>query len=763
MPEPDRPDRHLATKNEERNANKMNDLHDIKPEMNPSALVGQMIPSAEIEQPPGLTATPTPLALLQAFRRRWILAVTLGVLLGGMGAAILWIMTPPVIRARTTLHVAMVQPVVVFNAREPGADFTSYQRSQVAMIKSRLVLNRVLKDHEVANLSLIKAHAEPTEWLEKNLQVDFALAPDILSIALFGDKAEEMKIIVNAVREAYLQEIVNKEKTARLRKLDKLKDLWSQYEDYQREKVKRLKQLEEDLRAGNPKTVELRYKFELNELEVTRKQLMDYQWQIKQAELRLIDPAKALILAISPEALEKSIAKDPEVLGLQGEIDFLTAKMENYKNSFKDERRYKEVEVDLNSTQKKLADKRAELRGRAEQSERAKASQNANFNVEAQNKQLEFLKNVEQVLKKDVEKRLIGIEKFSKEAVDHEWLKAELAYDKEISTTIGKQKEMLLVELDAPDRVTELEKAHAVLVQDKKSQMKTAGLAAFGLFGLAVLGVSLLEFRTRRVSGVNDIVQGLGMRLVGAIPMLPSRKPRLLSGTTADAQYWKHLLNESIDATRTLLVHSARVGTLKTIMVTSASPGEGKTLVSGHLAASLARAGFRCLLIDADLRKPSLHKIFNQPLGPGISELILGQAATKDVIRAGPVDGLSFIPAGQWSPMVLSNLSQQGLAGIVEELKAQFDFIVIDSAPVLAVADSLTIGQHVDGVIFSVLRDVSRLPAIFTAYERLIRLNIRILGAVVGGAPLDSYGSTYKYYSSPEAEAPASVPSTPAK
>jgi Mrp family chromosome partitioning ATPase len=92
------------------------------------------------------------------------------------------------------------------------------------------------------------------------------------------------------------------------------------------------------------------------------------------------------------------------------------------------------------------------------------------------------------------------------------------------------------------------------------------------------------------------------------------------------------------------------------------------------------------------------------------------------------------------------------LGDVLDGLRENYDFIVIDSAPVLPVADSQLIGQHADGVVFSVMRDVSRLPEVYAAYERLSVLRIRILGAVVNGAAGGAYGSSYYHYSQPAAE-----------
>ena len=208
-----------------------------------------------------------------------------------------------------------------------------------------------------------------------------------------------------------------------------------------------------------------------------------------------------------------------------------------------------------------------------------------------------------------------------------------------------------------------------------------------------------------------------------------------------------------VDATRTVLLHGAAPESFRVLMVTSALQGEGKTFVSSHLAGSLARAGLRTLLVDGDLRNPALHRLFGLGQAPGLSELLRGEAAIADTIQPGLVDGLSILPAGRWDSMAVRALAQGRLTAILQMVRENYDMVVIDSAPVLPVADTLLIGRHVDGVLFSVLRDVSRLPAVHAAYARMAQLQLPILGAVMGGTGRDAYGP-YSYGAAEPTEPP---------
>jgi capsular exopolysaccharide synthesis family protein len=179
-------------------------------------------------------------------------------------------------------------------------------------------------------------------------------------------------------------------------------------------------------------------------------------------------------------------------------------------------------------------------------------------------------------------------------------------------------------------------------------------------------------------------------------------------------------------------------------MVTSAVGGEGKTSLASQLAASLARGWKKTLLIDGDLRNPAAHRLFNVPLDPGFSEVLRGDAEINQAIKATSVSRLWLLPAGHWDAHAVQALAQEQVRTTFYALKQGYDFIIVDSSPVLPVADTLLLGQHADGVLFSVMRDVSRLPALHAAQQRLQNLGVRTLGAVVIGEHSDGAAEAYK-------------------
>jgi capsular exopolysaccharide synthesis family protein len=301
--------------------------------------------------------------------------------------------------------------------------------------------------------------------------------------------------------------------------------------------------------------------------------------------------------------------------------------------------------------------------------------------------------------------------------------------------------ETLKVELQAPSRVEVREEATVKRVDVEKQKALMSGGAALGglLFGL--FAVSWLEFRTRRVDRVDEVVLGLGIRLVGTVPRVAKRSSQPASKPKNDKQ---EVLAESIDSVRTMLMHLARTQGLRTVMVTSAVAGEGKTSLSCRLAVSLAQAGLKTLLIDADSRNPSIHKVFGTPFESGFCEILCG-SANPSRIQSSPVLGLSLIPAGLWSEQMPTALGQRRAEALFAHLSEQFDIILVDAPPVLPVADALSLGQQVDGVLLSVLCRVSRLNNLYAASQRIDELHIRTLGVVINGVEAELYGAKSSY------------------
>jgi capsular exopolysaccharide synthesis family protein len=192
------------------------------------------------------------------------------------------------------------------------------------------------------------------------------------------------------------------------------------------------------------------------------------------------------------------------------------------------------------------------------------------------------------------------------------------------------------------------------------------------------------------------------------------------------------VMAESGDTIRTLIAQTGREAP-KVILVTSAVESEGKTTFAAQLAASLARADKRTLLLDGDLRHPGAHVALSLELRAGLPDLLRGELGNDEAVQPTSIDGLFAVTGGACDYAAISSLSRPDLARIIQGFRDSFDHVVIDAGNVLDVSDALLLGQQSDAVILSTMLDVSRVPQLNAAVERLRSVGVRLLGVIVHG------------------------------
>lgn len=182
---------------------------------------------------------------------------------------------------------------------------------------------------------------------------------------------------------------------------------------------------------------------------------------------------------------------------------------------------------------------------------------------------------------------------------------------------------------------------------------------------------------------------------------------------------------------RTKIHFASKDQELKTIMITSTQAGEGKTTTICNLAVTYAQEGKRVLLIDADMRKPSLHRLFSQPNHQGLSTLLTGNTNVQDSIQETFVSRLSLLSSGPVPSNPAELMNSTAFCELLEQLKSQYDIIFIDTPAVLTATDSVIISALSDGVVMLVAAGKVRKENLMKAKEQLNHVNARILGIVI--------------------------------
>ncbi|MCT6850783.1 MAG: CpsD/CapB family tyrosine-protein kinase [Staphylococcus epidermidis] len=187
-------------------------------------------------------------------------------------------------------------------------------------------------------------------------------------------------------------------------------------------------------------------------------------------------------------------------------------------------------------------------------------------------------------------------------------------------------------------------------------------------------------------------------------------------------------------------------GKIKSIMVTSGDPSEGKSTFSANLAITYAKQGRNVILVDADMRKPTAHKTFNVSNQVGLSTILSGKSTIEDTIKYSSIDNLNVITSGPVPPNASALLGNKRFNDIINKFNEPNDLVIVDVPPVNTMTDASIVSTAVDGIIFVVPQGVAEKKRTKTAVKQLKKVNANILGAVMNMSKDDLANNYYYYY-----------------
>lgn len=270
-------------------------------------------------------------------------------------------------------------------------------------------------------------------------------------------------------------------------------------------------------------------------------------------------------------------------------------------------------------------------------------------------------------------------------------------------------------------------------------------LALLGGLALGAMVALLLEQLEQGISDPKLVETMLGVPLLGTIPRTD------VDDVVPELQNPKSVLYEAYLSLQTTLSFATDHGVPRTLSVTSTQPGEGKSTTSYALARLLARTGRSVVLIDGDMRSPSVHNELGIRNEAGLSTYLSSNAVLTDVLQPTDMEKLSVVTAGQQPPSAPELLASMRFAQMLTELRERFDHIVIDAPPVMGLADAPIIGSHVEGMIFVIQSHITPQNMVRVALERLETASVTVFGAVMtkynpgNGHYGYGYGYGYEY------------------
>jgi succinoglycan biosynthesis transport protein ExoP len=702
--------------------------------------------------------------LANCLRRRWLMAILSGMLVGAtVGGVLLWAF-PESSEVTAYLKVKSKSGSDVFDTqseRLSPAEITRQAQNHLALLKSPLVLDAALQQQDIANLDAVRAHkGEEQLWLVEELKVTFPGDGEILEVRYEGSEdPAQMAKVVDAVVQAYQEKVLLQDRLLAASTQSDIRTVLG-------ETKKRLESLLNDLEAQRESAGTLREDVEIPQLTNEIKNLENL---IVKAQESLVDIEVFKELAVqsssNPATVEAAVAmeldKDPTVNMYKTQLfdlqSALQAKLSTSKNGNSAEIKrlrstIQQTEAQMNQYRSQAA---AEMRDKlAKMPNDMLRSALTEYKIRRQSVEESLAK-----YQKDLEAARTKLLALGVRNPEQEMLEGKIESEKEIASSLEQTVLQWQVMNDARarqerqsgvtdfDKVTVMQKATPLPAINKLERFSIAGIGGLAAMALTCYGIALMEFRHRRLNSPTDVDEGLGIRVLG---VLPSTSLKALTGSSLVATQ----VAEAIDNVRATLMHDPGASGRQVIMVTSSATMEGTTVVASSLALSLARAGRRTLLVDGDLRSPSLHKLFSMPIEDGLSEILRSEIDLVDAIKPTNNEGLYLLTAGVCNAEAIHALATDQPQAIFEKLRDQFDFIVIDAPPVLGIADSLSLGQYIDGAILTVLRDHSEIRKIYKAVEMLKGMGVRVLGSVVNGVPLKTDRRVVRLHQSSASQAP---------
>ncbi len=720
------------------------------------------------DYPGGGLVSSTPSLVRSLLRRKWLI-IGVFVLVSAVTVPLIWIMVIPTYRATAVVRITPVLNPILFKSEKTGAIpfYTSYVNTQVSIIRSPTVLERVLDRPEVRETSWYKGlgasllgdSSTPLEALQRTLAALPRRGTELIDISVNDRNPNDAKEVVNVVVAEYKK--LNDE-------IHKASDV-TLFETLTRERdqlqmtinglIETKFNISSQLGTVAPEELRSQLSMQLSHLEGQRdkltRELKMVQWQLGQV------PAAATMPAGDgePGSVEQLYAHDQEWRALDRNLEEIDHQLELARRKFGEEHPTIEDLLSRRDYCRRLRDKReAQLGDDWESVLGQLTTMPEGTTPRAALEHLVAKKRQEiELLEQEIEHQGAKVAQAGEIAQEIARYEEEIGQKRELREAIRKRLEVLEMEGKAPARVRV---AAYAMKPSKPDRDRRIVLTAMAMMGAMVVGLAVGYVRSsldKRIYEASEVQRIYEVPFLGLLPRIPAKSlPRELGGRYSIspgkkgyelATYSSHSLMENMRMIRTALLERLNQTGEQVVLVTSSLPRTGKTSVAVLLAKSLAVVGKRVLLIEGDLRRPALAERLDIELHAGLAALLEGSADETEAIASGGIANLDILMAGKvpddFDPELLAN---GVFATCLERWRSSYDFILVDSPPLLPVADAQILAGHVDGTIMVLKSSHDRKKEAAEAYSQLSAAGGRLLGTVlIGGHHGHSGGHYYDY------------------
>jgi len=313
-------------------------------------------------------------------------------------------------------------------------------------------------------------------------------------------------------------------------------------------------------------------------------------------------------------------------------------------------------------------------------------------------------------------------------------------YNQSYASVLQSSEQLKLAEAQSSSGIVQQDTALPNNVPISPKPTRDALLAAVTGMLIAAGGVFLIEFLDDTIRDPEEITRKWGVAILGTIISYPHDKDSLIT-----AKQPRSPITEAFRSLRTNLQFTSFDAPVHTILVTSASPEDGKTTVAANLGSVIAQGGRRAVIVDADLRRPRVHKLLQVSNRNGLSgQFIRDQDHLNGSVKPTEVEGLSVLTSGNLPPNPSELLGSDRMSEILHELAGRFDTVIVDAPPLLLVTDALVLAPRVDGVLVVIKPSVTKQAALKNLLEQLRQVNANVLGIILNDVKV----SRSRYYNS---------------
>jgi succinoglycan biosynthesis transport protein ExoP len=689
--------------------------------------------------------TPPPIGLMPKsliqimWRGRWLILLAVA---AALIAGFVYInKATPIYNSTSRIYVEQSGPKII-SEMEEGLMTRSknYLYTQTELIKSTPILSAVVDDPTVRRMKTFDNVDNKTAYLKKKLQVKVGKKDDIISISLESPWSTEAAQIVNEIVDSYITYNATRKRST---SAEVLKILQSEKEKRDKELAEKRKTLL-DFKLANESLA-----LESSKGNIIVERLARLSDAITQAQFDTIDAQSnyeaTKVMLTDKEKIEQFInvqrAKGAfntfsnQEMRLRTEIDTLEKQLSDLMLTLTEKATVVKV------LQDKIAAKNARL------IELEKELQNQFMQLQLDTAYQEYLaaREKEQQIREFYEQQRTQTIDLNAQLAKYEMLTSDFEQTKKLVDILDERiREINIVEDVGALNISILEVARVANDPSKPQKARVMNIAL--VLGLMLGGglAFLRDWLDQTLRSAEEISAVLGMPVLGVVPSMSRKQSVVVRGQKVNLDS-NSIVAEAYRTIRTAVFFGAPKDDAKTLLVTSPGPSDGKTTLASNLAITMAQAGQKTLILDADFRKPMQHVIFEtNHQDKGLTSLLAGTTTLEESIQVTKIEGLELLPCGPYVPNPSEILNSKTFARTLEQLSNKYDRIIIDSPPVIPVTDAQILAAISDMILLVLRAEKSTRKVSQQARDGLLGVGGRILGVVVND--ISRKGGSYGYY-----------------